>query len=272
MEYKRKFILLKQFESVFFQKTKGCQLLLRSFLNAILGESLKASLKEITSVQSQRCYFATDHQSSWLIDAVSDERKDVKIRIQVHEHDYFQKQSSKFTISSRLDQIRSTAQAERFMIHILNFNLLLESDHYHHRFQSTSPTYTSHRETQQIHYIELPKFTTERPQTTLEKWLYFICHLNDKHHPQLYIELVKKDPYFKLARHLSKRMTNHPIMVKEEPLNLIEWQYFGKQQEKERIALRMMRSDIPYEKIIEFTDLSLSELDELALTIPMLDS
>ncbi|HHU18866.1 MAG TPA: hypothetical protein GXZ58_01205 [Bacilli bacterium] len=272
MEYERKFILLKQFESIFFQKTKGCQLVLRSFLNAILSKSLRGSIKEIASVQSQRCYFASDQQSSWLIDALLDKRSHVTIRIQVHDHDYFQKQSSKFAINQRLGQISSTTQAERFMIHILNFNLLLESDHYHHRFQSTTPTYTSHRETQQIHYIELPKFTTERPQTTLEKWLYFICHLNDKQHPQRFIELVKQDPYFKLASHLSKRKINPPILIKEEPLNLIEWQYYGEQQEKERIALRMMRSDIPYEKIIEFTDLTLADLDELALTIPMLDS
>lgn len=275
MTYKQKFNFLKQFEVIFFQKTKGSQLLLRSLLNAILSESLKEPIKQIKSLQSQRSYFSAEQQSSWLIEGATDADNQLTIRIQVHEHDYFQKQTSKLTITNRLDQITSKRQADRFMIHLLNFNLLQENNHYHHRYQTTTAEYTNHLGTQQIHYLELPKFTTENPETPLEKWLYFICHLNKKEQPHLLTTLIQKNPYFKLAMHLNNR-PNKPlktsILIKEDPLHMIEWQYFGEQQEKERIALKMIQSGIAYEKIIRFTDLSLAELDELALTIPMIDS
>lgn len=275
MKHESRFIFLNQFELVFLQKSTGSQLLLRSLLNAILAESLRAPIKRIISEQSQRSYFSAEQQSSWRIEAETEQETQLSIRIQIHEHNYFQKQSIKLALNKRLEQITSKHEAERFMIHILNFNLLQESDHYHHRFQPTPITHTNHRETQQIHYLELPKFTTDRPETPLEKWLYYICHLNKNHQPPLLTQLVKTDPYLKLAMHLQNRPSqplNHSIMIKEEPLNLVEWQYFGEQQEKERIALKMIQSGIPYEKIIDFTNLTLTELDELALTIPMLDS
>lgn len=277
MEDEKRFIFLNQFKLVFFQKSKGSELLLRSLLNAILAESLQAPIKGIIRKQNQRSYFSAEQQSSWWIEAETEKETQLSIRFQIHEHNYFQKQSIKLALNHRLDQITSKHQLEpeRFVIHILNFNLLQESGHYHHRFQPTPSTHTSHRETLQIHYLELPKFTTERPETPLEKWLYFICHLNGRCHPRLLTELVKKDPYFKLAMHLQNhpnQRLNHSIMVKEEPLNLVEWQYFGEQQEKERIALRMIQSGIPYQQIVDFTELTVHELDELALTIPMLDS
>ncbi len=274
MEYMGRFISLKQFDLVFLQKSNASQLLLRSLLNAILGESLTTPIKQIVNLQSQKSYFSIEQQSSWLIEALTDTDNQVTIRIQVHEHDYFQKQSRELTINNRLDQITSMHQAERFIIHLLNFNLIQESGYYHHRFKPISSSYTSQQKTQQIHYLELPKFSTKNPQTVLEKWLYFICHLNEKQHSSLFLDLVKKDPYFKLAKLLSTPIDTplkRPILIKEDPLNLTNWTYFGEQQERERIALRMIQSDIPYQQIADFTELTVQQLDELALTIPLHD-
>lgn len=269
MQDERQYLFQKQIELLFFKRTKASQLLLRSFLNAILSQSLKVPIKEIENAQGEGSNYSLAQPSSWLLTAVTETDKPLVIRVQIHDHDYFQKKTSKLQISHRLSQIETHRQADRYTIHILNFNLLQERDHYHHCFQTPSIEYTQH-----IHYIELLKFTSQTPETALEKWLYFICHLKTKEKPQLFVKLVNNDPYFKLANHLSRQpatTANRPAIVKEDPLNIFEWKYFGEKQEKERIALKMIRSGLPYQQIIDYTELTIEELDELALTIPMID-
>lgn len=267
-------LLHNLFERIFFQQSQASQLLLIDFLNAVLSQSLQSEVQTIRR-QSQPNYYLNSQQLSWDVKVETKERSDLNIRIQVHQSDYFQKQTQHFMVNFNQNETRVGHEIKQFIIHILNFNLLQEEQSYHNCYYTPQLQNSNYQEAQEIHYLELPKFTSTIPTNLLEKWLYFMIYVSQEKTSHYYHQLVEQDPSFKLAEHLYTRATtsrNEAFVVKEQQLDLTEWKHLGQKIEKEQIALKMIKSGLPYQQIMMLTDLSLAELDTIALTVPLIES
>lgn len=273
MEVREDIQLQQVFERVFFQESRASQVVLISFINAILAESLSSQVHQIISQQCRRSYLLRDLQLGLDVKARTQAEELVEIRIQVHQQDYFQNQSSALTFNYNNEQTEGNGKITRFVIHLLNFNLLQECSHYHNCYQTIRSPQSAPRQKIEIHYLELLKLTTQIPKSTLEKWLYFISYIGKRQTPDPFHHLIKRDPYFKLANHLYKRTrltATAPIVVKEDQLSLGKWKEHGQLLEKERIAMNMIKAGFSTQQISNLTDLTVQELDDLALTIPLL--
>ncbi|WP_440898036.1 PD-(D/E)XK nuclease family transposase [Amphibacillus sp. Q70] len=273
MEVKGGILLQQVFERVFFQESRASQVVLLHFINAVLAESLPSPVEHIMSQQRQKSYLLRDLQLGLDVKARTRTEESVEIRIQVHQQDYFQSQSSALTFNHNNEPTEVNSRITRFSIHLLNFNLLQECSHYHNCYQTIRSPQIGPQQKIEIHYLELLKLTNQEPKSTLEKWLYFISYVGRKHTPDSFHHLIKRDPYFKLANHLYQRTrltAKDPIVVKEDQLSLEKWEEHGQLLEKERIAMNMIKAGFSTQQIINLTDLTMQELDDLALVIPLL--
>src|SRR5690625_96369 len=267
-------MLLNVFERIFFQVSRASRILLIDFLNAALGDSVDSLIESIQPLSASNLLLS-GKQLNRAFGALTEDGEQLSIRLYLHQSDYFHSQTSPALVNFKERPVDANGKSSQFVIHLLNFNLLQESLAYHHCYYTSPLQNFTHPDTQVIHYLELPKFTSDDPKLRLEKWLYFIKCVGQKESCATFQQLITKEPIFKLAAHLYNRVhidQKGAIVVKEQPLDLSDWQDLGHQIEKERIALKMIEAGFPYRQIIEFTDLSLAELDALALTIPLIES
>lgn len=269
MKMQEEILLHKVFERVFFRESRASQVVLINFINAILTESLSSPIKQIICQQYQKSYLLKDFQLGLNIKAQTRAKEIVQIGIQVHQQDYFQNQSNSLIFHHINNKGEDEDKVARFLIHLLNFNLLQEYAHYHNCYQTVHSPRSNPQQNTEIHYLELLKFKTKRPKSSLEKWLYFIHHVGRKTPNLFYEHLTKIDPYIKLADHLYQR-TRSTIVIKEDQFNLDEWREHGQLQEKEQIAMNMIKAGFSDQEILKVIDITKKQLEDLALTAQLL--
>ncbi|NIM12325.1 MAG: Rpn family recombination-promoting nuclease/putative transposase [Candidatus Aminicenantes bacterium] len=128
-------------------------------------------------------------------------------------------------------------------------------------------------------FIEMPRFTKEEPEleTHFDKWLYFLKHLEDFEK----IPEILKEEIFEKAFHVAEiaNFTAEQLAQYEESLKVYrdlkgvvdtsyeegkaEGRVEGKSEGKIEIALKMKLKGEPAEKISEYTDLSIEEINQL---------
>src|SRR5690625_3233590 len=198
-------MLLYLFERIFFQVSRASRILLIDFLNAVLCDSVDSLIESVQSLSASN-HLLSGKQLNRALGELTEEGEQLSIRLYLYQSDYFYKQTSPALVNFIKIPVNSSFKSSQYVIHLLNFNLLQESLAYHHCYYTSPLQNFTHPDTQVIHYLELPKFTTEVPKLRLEKWLYFIKCVGQKESCATYQHLITKEPIFKLAAHLYNRV------------------------------------------------------------------
>ncbi|MBM7542316.1 Rpn family recombination-promoting nuclease/putative transposase [Amphibacillus cookii] len=269
------------FEQLFCQEQPMQHQLLISFINAALEEGWSDGVEEIVyTQQEQQNGVLKDYQICLTVKARTLQKKHLDLKIQVRHQDFYDKQSlyewgppylNPLSLEKNDPFIRQS-----FIINILNFNLLQESSAYHNLYQVTH----QHESDQyipniNIHYFELPKLLSSTPKKMIEKWLLLFKYLGKKQKPSFWLPLIKEDRLFKYASDTIESFMLEPLSAdhrcwyvkkaKQEQALLIQGIESGQRLEKERLALKMIKTGYQYQRIIDVTGLTEQALDELAL-------
>ena len=181
---------------------------LRYLLNALLNLSGgdKIVKVEILSPSPEKFYF--DDKGPVLDLKAKDEKGthyNVEVQLRASALDYV-KRSLYYTTRLYSDQLKTGHEyhllARSVSISILDFVLFPESD----RLHSTFTLWDRGQEFQltddlELHYIELPKFTPDKPrsvQTRFEKWLY-VLKFSDLYHTRELPENIKDEEGIQMA-------------------------------------------------------------------------
>jgi predicted transposase/invertase (TIGR01784 family) len=121
-----------------------------------------------------------------------------------------------------------------------------------------------------LHYIELPKFnkTLDQLETTADQWLYFLKHA--KNFDTVPAQLAQLSQAFNILDQLKWSYSDLEEYSKEQEIIDREKRQQegskekGREEEKEKTALKMLKKNMNIEDIIEITGLSIEYITKLA--------
>ncbi len=123
-----------------------------------------------------------------------------------------------------------------------------------------------------IEMLSFVKSPTEL-ETDLDKWLYALKHLTEfKERPQ-YLNGSEFDPLFDLANYANlneeeRNMYNDSLKHKWDNENVMDYaiktaEQKGREEERAKMALKLLAKGTPIDEIIELTGLTIEEIQAL---------
>ncbi|SDC11172.1 PD-(D/E)XK nuclease family transposase [Pelagirhabdus alkalitolerans] len=260
---------------LFSQSSPECANWRIAFLDALIQFIIDDHVKEVV-------YYRHHLRQSIQLEVMTKIRtqKDKHLDITIHfkEQDQYNQQRSSMYSSPFFNHVVNEPspfiEKETLIFNLLNFNIIQESEHFHNTYQvepKTSPYKQS--ESIDLHYMELLKLRPRSNQSELEKWLYFLKSVSRFEQSEYFKDWLRHEPYFNdiytfIKQHVDKmsdeilRRTSH---TKTDYLLLKQGKEYGEKKERERIAINMIRLNIPYEDMMHYTNLTQDQIDSLAL-------
>lgn len=247
---------------------------LQEFLEAILHRNISSIMYVGTEVLLEKDYAKDkDMKLDLLVQFDDDEIIDVEIQNK-NAKEIFERS---LAYSSRLlyNDYKvgdNYTKGRKSIIWIMDFNLGVESKEYHEIYSYKNKDSTDVKKYIEHHFIQLPKFIEQVKEikTEEEKWLaYFSGQLNKEELEGLYkmsksikeineiVEAAMTDPKVKAVLEAKEaRKIERYFDRKDGYLDGID-------EERKNIAKKMLKKGKTIEEIIEFTNLTREELEEL---------
>ena len=263
---------------------------LRCLLNALLNLSGSDKIVgiEILNPSPEKIYF--DDKGPILDLKARDEKGthyNVEVQLRGPGLDYI-KRSLYYTTRLYSDQLKSGHQyhllAKSVSVSILDFVLFDESPQLHSTFTLWDPSQNLQlTDSLELHYIELPKFTPDKPrsvQTRFEKWLY-VLKFSDLYHTRELPENIMEEEGIQMAIDSMRQayakddiraiIEGYEKAAKDRASELgyahrqgvAKGLEQGRKEVSQELALKMIRLGLDLSTIAETTGLSHEELSAL---------
>jgi predicted transposase/invertase (TIGR01784 family) len=177
-----------------------------------------------------------------------------------------------FTMQTPFQLIKKT-----YFIKLVNFNLLQEYPHYHtiYRYKDFE-AHTALKDVEEMHYLELPKFNDPHLDSPLQRWMALFKH--SLHSMDIDIplpEALQSDALIRESYQLISELLMRGVEACYHRSNSNQTGHdqkllkLGKQTgawaERSRIATLMIKDGCDYQYIMDITNVTEKQLDQLAM-------
>lgn len=251
------------------------------FLNSILEERLHGSISEIVYIHQTERPEDTDHLETELhIKARTTKQEHLDIYLYV-KHEIYSNQCQLFEHPTKYEQVTMQTPFQlikkTYFIKLINFNLLQEYPHYHtvYRYKDFE-SHTTLKNIEEMHYLELPKFNDPHLDSPLQRWMALFQHILHSMDIDLPLpDKLQKDTLIRESYQLITNVSMSDVEASYQRLNVNQAGHdqkllkLGKQTgawvERSRIATEMIRNGCDYQYIMDITNITEKQLDQLAM-------
>ncbi len=254
---------------------------LNYFLNSILEGTLHGSISEIVYIHQNERPEDTDHLETELhVKARTTKQEHLDIYLYV-KHETYSNQWQLFEHPTKYEQFTMQTPFQlikkTYFIKLVNFNLLQEYPHYHtiYRYKDFE-AHTALKDVEEMHYLELPKFHDPQLDSPLQRWMALFKHI--LHSMAIDLPLPDALQSDALIRESYQLITDLPLSDTEPSYHRPNFNQAGRDQnllklgkqtgewtERSRIAKAMIRGGWHYQYIMDITNITEQQLDQLAM-------
>ena len=257
--------------------------ILISFLNAVLGFENNKAIKNVTIVNPYQVPKIEELKETILdIKATNQDDEHFIVEMQKKDLGNFAKRTLYYTSKAYISQLDKgcdySTLKKVYFIGILNFDMFSSKNYISRHLILNKETLVSDLEDFEFAFIELKKFnkTLEQLETILDKWVYFLKHAKDLTLiPTEFKKIKEIEEAFQIAtQHTWNKQELEVydyIALKEyDEINAIKTAEEkgvkqGENKKAIKIALNMLKKQTDINLIMEFTELSKQEINELKI-------
>ena len=257
--------------------------ILISFLNAVLGFENNKAIKNVTIVNPYQVPKIEELKETILdIKATNQDDEHFIVEMQKKDLGNFAKRTLYYTSKAYVSQLDKgcdySTLKKVYFIGILNFDMFSSKNYISRHLILNKETLVSDLDDFEFAFIELKKFnkTLEQLETILDKWVYFLKHAKDLTLiPTEFKKIKELEEAFQIAtQHTWNKQELEVydyIALKEyDEINAIKTAEEkgvkqGENKKAIKIALNMLKKQTDINLIMEFTELSKQEINELKI-------